>query len=109
MNTIPYGRQYIDDDDINSVVQVLKSDFITQGKVVPEFELSLSNYNLIADLTGGFDSRIVFGALSKYTKNVDYYTHYISFSLEEYGDRDPFYVRYFNFRKFSKKPRIHIV
>jgi hypothetical protein len=42
-------------------------------------------------------------------KNFDYYTHYISFSLEEYGKRDPFYVRYFNFRKFSKKPRIHIV
>jgi asparagine synthase (glutamine-hydrolysing) len=35
---------------------------------------TLANYNLIADLTGGFDSRIVFGALSKYTKNVDYYT-----------------------------------
>ena len=42
-------------------------------------------------------------------KNFDYYTHYISFSLKEYGERDPFYVRYFNFRKFSKKPRIHIV
>ena len=42
-------------------------------------------------------------------KNFDYYTHYINFSLKEYGKRDPFYVKYFNFRKFSKKPRIYIV
>ena len=27
MNFIPYGKQSIDEDDINSVVEVLKSDF----------------------------------------------------------------------------------
>ena len=28
---IPYGRQSIDSDDINSVIDTLKSDFLTQG------------------------------------------------------------------------------
>lgn len=35
---IPYGRQDIDDADIAAVVAVLKSDFLTQGPVVPRFE-----------------------------------------------------------------------
>ena len=35
---IPYGRQSINQDDIDSVVSVLKSDFLTQGPVVPLFE-----------------------------------------------------------------------
>ncbi len=41
---IPYGKQLIDEDDINAVVEVLKSDFITQGKKVPEFERKLADY-----------------------------------------------------------------
>lgn len=35
---IPYGRQSIDDEDINAVIDVLKSDFLTQGPAVPAFE-----------------------------------------------------------------------
>ena len=35
---IPYGRQSISDKDIEAVVKVLKSDFLTQGPKVPEFE-----------------------------------------------------------------------
>ena len=34
MFKIPYGRQNITDEDINSVVETLKSDFITQGPIV---------------------------------------------------------------------------
>ena len=41
---IPYGRQEITEDDIASVVEVLKSDFLTQGKVVPAFEKKISEY-----------------------------------------------------------------
>jgi UDP-4-amino-4,6-dideoxy-N-acetyl-beta-L-altrosamine transaminase len=41
---IPYGRQSIDDDDIRAVVDVLRSDFITQGPKVKEFEDSLASY-----------------------------------------------------------------
>ncbi|MEL7188799.1 MAG: UDP-4-amino-4,6-dideoxy-N-acetyl-beta-L-altrosamine transaminase [Pseudomonadota bacterium] len=35
---IPYGRQSVTEDDIAAVVDVLKSDFLTQGPVVPAFE-----------------------------------------------------------------------
>ncbi|PKL94846.1 MAG: UDP-4-amino-4,6-dideoxy-N-acetyl-beta-L-altrosamine transaminase [Gammaproteobacteria bacterium HGW-Gammaproteobacteria-8] len=35
---IPYGRQDINQDDIDAVVEVLRSDFLTQGPVVPRFE-----------------------------------------------------------------------
>ena len=35
---IPYGRQDIDQSDIDAVVSVLRSDFLTQGPVVPRFE-----------------------------------------------------------------------
>jgi UDP-4-amino-4,6-dideoxy-N-acetyl-beta-L-altrosamine transaminase len=35
---IPYGRQSINQDDINEVCAVLKSEFLTQGPLVPEFE-----------------------------------------------------------------------
>jgi UDP-4-amino-4,6-dideoxy-N-acetyl-beta-L-altrosamine transaminase len=35
---IPYGKQWITDEDINEVIAVLKSDFITQGPKIKEFE-----------------------------------------------------------------------
>ena len=38
MKYIPYGRQYIDKSDIDSVTSVLKTDLITSGKKVLEFE-----------------------------------------------------------------------
>lgn len=41
---IPYGRQNISQEDIDAVVDVLRSDFITQGPVVPEFEKAVANY-----------------------------------------------------------------
>ena len=39
---IPYGKQTITDDDINAVIDVLKSDYLTQGLTVPLFENKLS-------------------------------------------------------------------
>lgn len=44
MGFIPYGRQSISEADIQAVVDVLKSDFLTQGPAVPEFERTVSNY-----------------------------------------------------------------
>jgi len=41
---IPYGRQSISDADIQAVVDVLHSDFLTQGPVVPAFEKSVAGY-----------------------------------------------------------------
>ena len=39
---IPYGRQSIDQDDIDAVVRVLTSDFLTQGPAVPAFEAAVT-------------------------------------------------------------------
>ena len=41
---IPYGHQWIDEEDIKAVTDVLKSDWITQGKKVDEFEYEFANY-----------------------------------------------------------------
>jgi len=41
---IPYGRQDINDNDIQSVISVLQSDFLTQGPVVPKFEKMVADY-----------------------------------------------------------------
>jgi UDP-4-amino-4,6-dideoxy-N-acetyl-beta-L-altrosamine transaminase len=41
---IPYGRQSIDDDDIDAVVQVLKGDWLTRGPAVDAFERDLAAY-----------------------------------------------------------------
>ncbi len=41
---IPYGRQDIDEADIEAVVEVLRSDFLTQGPRVPQFEQAVAAY-----------------------------------------------------------------
>lgn len=42
---IPYGRQDIDQNDIEAVTGVLKSDWITQGPVIGRFEKAVANYS----------------------------------------------------------------
>ncbi len=41
---IPYGKQSINQQDIDAVVNVLKSDFLTQGPVVKKFEEAVADY-----------------------------------------------------------------
>lgn len=41
---IKYSQQYIDEEDLVAVTEVLKSELITQGNVVREFEHSVSSY-----------------------------------------------------------------
>lgn len=41
---IPYGKQDISQQDIDAVVEVLKSDFLTQGPRVPAFEEAVANH-----------------------------------------------------------------
>src|SRR5690606_28333255 len=43
---LPYGRQWIDDEDIQAVIDVLRSDWLTTGPKVDEFE------RLFADFVG---------------------------------------------------------
>jgi perosamine synthetase len=39
---IPYGRQFVDDDDIAAVVEVLRGDWLTQGPKVEQFEAAVA-------------------------------------------------------------------
>ena len=42
--TIPYGKQSISEEDIRSVIEVLKSDWLTQGPAVERFEKAVAGY-----------------------------------------------------------------
>lgn len=44
MKPIPYGRQHITDEDIAAVVETLRSDFLTQGPKIEEFERKFAEY-----------------------------------------------------------------
>jgi UDP-4-amino-4,6-dideoxy-N-acetyl-beta-L-altrosamine transaminase len=44
MAIIPYGKQHITQADIDAVVGVLKSDYLTQGPMVPAFEHAVAQY-----------------------------------------------------------------
>jgi len=44
MRIIPYGHQWVDKNDIKEVIKVLKSDWLTQGPKVSEFEKALCKY-----------------------------------------------------------------
>ncbi|MBE7532520.1 MAG: UDP-4-amino-4,6-dideoxy-N-acetyl-beta-L-altrosamine transaminase [Chloroflexi bacterium] len=41
---LPYGRQWIDEDDITAVTAVLRSDWLTTGPNVPEFETAFAGF-----------------------------------------------------------------
>lgn len=41
---IPYGRQHITDEDIQAVIDTLKSDYLTQGPKIKEFETKFAEY-----------------------------------------------------------------
>jgi UDP-4-amino-4,6-dideoxy-N-acetyl-beta-L-altrosamine transaminase len=41
---IPYGKHHIDEDDIQAVAQVLRSDYLTQGPIIEEFERAIADY-----------------------------------------------------------------
>lgn len=43
-NPLPYGKQTIEQDDIDSVIEVLKSDYLTTGPKVGEFEKEFAEY-----------------------------------------------------------------
>ena len=43
-NIIPYGKQNITQEDIKAVVEVLKSDYLTQGPKIQEFEKEFAKY-----------------------------------------------------------------
>lgn len=44
MINIPYGRQWVDEEDVKEITEVLQSDWITQGPKISEFENAVANY-----------------------------------------------------------------
>ena len=44
MSVIPYGKHSVNDEDIDAVVNVLRNEFLTQGRQVPLFEKALCDY-----------------------------------------------------------------
>ena len=42
--TIPYGKQFLDNEDISNVAKALKNEKITTGKIVIKFENNIRNY-----------------------------------------------------------------
>ena len=44
MSNIPYSRQDISEADIQAVIDVLRSDYLTQGPAVPAFETAIKEY-----------------------------------------------------------------
>jgi perosamine synthetase len=44
VSSLPYGRQWLDEEDIASVISVLRGDWLTQGPVVAEFEEALAEF-----------------------------------------------------------------
>jgi len=40
---LPYGKQFVEQKDINAVIKVLESDWLTTGPTVMEFEKNLPN------------------------------------------------------------------
>jgi UDP-4-amino-4,6-dideoxy-N-acetyl-beta-L-altrosamine transaminase len=44
VRSIPYGKQNITDEDINAVIETLKSDYLTQGPKIKEFEEAFAKY-----------------------------------------------------------------
>lgn len=44
LHFIPYGRQWIDESDINAVAEVLRGDWLTCGPVIDHFEKALAEY-----------------------------------------------------------------
>src|SRR3990167_10402326 len=41
---IPYGHQWLDDNDIKEVIKVLKGDWLTQGPTIEKFEKAVAKY-----------------------------------------------------------------
>jgi len=41
---LPYGKQWIDDDDIKAVINALKSDYITTGPTISQFEKAVAEF-----------------------------------------------------------------
>ena len=44
MEVIPYGKQFIDEDDIDAVITAMRGELLTQGMTLPKFEKKIADY-----------------------------------------------------------------
>ena len=60
---IPYGKHFIDEDDIKSVIDVLRNQNLTQGKNVDYFEEAVAEFigSKYAVAMSSWTSRIAYG------------------------------------------------
>ena len=96
MEIIPYGKQYIDQDDIDAVIEVLNSDWLTQGPKVKEFEDNVARYhhckyavafcNGTAALHASYyvSTKFPFGKGDKRIEDLNIFTSYRNPSEKEY-------------------------
>ena len=61
---IPYGRQDISESDIEAVVEILRSDFLTQGPAVPAFEQAVSTMDIAMDIGPGLAKATIAGRVN---------------------------------------------
>ena len=50
---LPYGRQTIEDDDVEAVARALRADFLTTGPLVAEFEAAFAGSERLENLDAG--------------------------------------------------------
>lgn len=68
---IPYGKHFLDDDDINAVLHVLKDGWLTQGPLISTFEKKVADYVgckyavAVSSLTAGLHISCIAANLSK--------------------------------------------
>lgn len=96
MNHIPYGRQCIDKDDEEIVIETLYSDYLTQGPKIKEFEDLVANYhnckyavafsNGTAALHGAYyvSTKFPFGKQGKILNEISRYFVSKNMSYDEY-------------------------
>jgi len=80
---MPYSRQFINEDDIDAVVNALKDDILTGGKKVEEFEKALSNYlgiKYVCTLNSGTSALHVAYSCINLSKNDEIITTPITFA-----------------------------
>ena len=55
---IPYGRQNINEEDINAVINALKSDYLTQGPKILEFEKAFADHGYKGQYRGVYPIKV---------------------------------------------------
>ena len=97
---IPYGKHFIDEDDISAVIDVLKSSNLTQGPAVDKFEKDIANFVgakyavAVSSATAGLF--LSTNALTEESEETSFYTSPITFVASSnsalYCGLQPFFV-----------------